>query len=109
MDQDVFGVVELASFKAYHDHEISFVERLGETIASTVATVRAAQRNRELLEEARNATEMMRSQEEEMRQNMEELQATQEEMGRKERDYLARISELEAQLAGKGSSAQVGS
>lgn len=108
IDQDVFGVVELASFNPYTEHVISFVERLGETIASTVATVRAAQRNRELLEEARNATEMMRSQEEEMRQNMEELQATQEEMARKERDYLARISDLEAQLAGKGSAARVG-
>ncbi|HEX7016162.1 MAG TPA: GAF domain-containing protein [Cyclobacteriaceae bacterium] len=108
IDQDVFGVVELASFNPYPDHVIRFVERLGETIASTVATVRAAQRNRELLEEARQATEMMRSQEEEMRQNMEELQATQEEMARKERDYVARITDLEAQLAGKGSAADVG-
>lgn len=107
IDQDVFGVVELASFNPYPEHVIRFVERLGETIASTVATVRAAQRNRELLEEARHATEMMRSQEEEMRQNMEELQATQEEMARKERDYLARIAELEAQLAGKSSTANV--
>jgi GAF domain-containing protein len=108
IDQDVFGVVELASFNPYPDHVIRFVERLGETIASTVSTVRAAQRNRELLEEARHATEMMRSQEEEMRQNMEELQATQEEMARKERDYLARIAELEAQLAGKSSPANIG-
>ena len=107
IDQDVFGVVELASFNPYPEHVIRFVERLGETVASTVATVRAAQRNRELLEEARHATEMMRSQEEEMRQNMEELQATQEEMARKERDYLSRISELEAQLTGKGSAANV--
>lgn len=108
IDQDVFGVVELASFNPYPEHVIRFVERLGETIASTVATVRAAQRNRELLEEAQHATEMMRSQEEEMRQNMEELQATQEEMARKERDYLTRIADLEAQLAGKGSAANVG-
>lgn len=95
IDQDVFGVIELASFNDYQEHEINFVERLGETIASTFATVKAAQQNRELLEEARNATETMRSQEEEMRQNMEELQATQEEMARKERDYIARIQVLE--------------
>lgn len=99
IDQDVFGVIELASFNDYKEHEIHFVERLGETIASTFATVKAAQRNRELLEEARSATEMMRSQEEEMRQNMEELQATQEEMARKERDYLARIEQLEKNIS----------
>lgn len=103
IDQDVFGVIELASFNNYQEHEINFVERLGETIASTFATVKAAQRNRELLEEARHATEMMRSQEEEMRQNMEELQATQEEMARKEGDYVARIAELESRLAATAS------
>ena len=32
-----------------------------------------------------------------MRQNMEELQATQEEISRKEKNYLARIQELEEQ------------
>ena len=32
-----------------------------------------------------------------MRQNMEELQATQEEISRKERNYLARIQELETE------------
>lgn len=103
IDQDVFGIIELASFNDFQGHEISFVERLGETIASTFATVKAAQRNRELLDEAKSATEMMRSQEEEMRQNMEELQATQEEMARKERDYIARIEDLEKELAGRGS------
>lgn len=98
IDQEVHGVVELASFNSYRDFEITFVERLGETIASAFSSVKAAERNRKLLEESKAATEMMRSQEEEMRQNMEELQATQEEMARKERDYVARINELENEL-----------
>lgn len=98
IDQEVYGVVELASFNEFEAHEIAFVEKLGETIASTLATVKAAQRNRRLLEKSNEAAEQMRSQEEEMRQNMEELQATQEEMARKERDYVARIHELERQI-----------
>jgi putative methionine-R-sulfoxide reductase with GAF domain/dihydroxyacetone kinase DhaKLM complex PTS-EIIA-like component DhaM len=82
VDQDVYGIVELASFHEFKPHEISFVEKLGETIASTLASVKAAQNNRKLLEESKLAAEAMRSQEEEMRQNMEELTATQEEMQR---------------------------
>lgn len=108
IDQDVFGVIELASFNDYQEHVITFVERLGETIASTFATVKAAQQNRELLAEARHATEAMRSQEEEMRQNMEELQATQEEMARKERDYLSRIEELEKAFPEQGIPVETG-
>lgn len=96
VDDKVYGLVELASFKHYQQHEIAFVEKLAETIASTLASVKVAQKNRELIEQFQQQTEQMRAQEEEVRQNMEELQATQEEMGRKERDYIARIKELEA-------------
>ena len=82
IDEVVYGMVELASFREYQPHEILFVEKLGEAIASTLASVKAAQNNRKLLEESRMTTEAMRAQEEEMRQNMEELTATQEEMQR---------------------------
>lgn len=82
LEDKVYGVVELASFNAYQAHEILFVEKLGETLASTLASVRTNQQTQRLLEESRLATEAMRAQEEEMRQNMEELAATQEEMQR---------------------------
>jgi GAF domain-containing protein len=98
-DKEVYGIVELASFKEYKPHEIAFVEKLGETLASTLASVKSAQRNRHLIEQFQQQTEEMRAQEEEMRQNMEELQATQEEIARKERSYIERIKELESQAA----------
>jgi len=106
IDQEIYGVVELASFNDYKDHEIKFVERLSETIASAFASVKSAQKNRALLEESTSATEMMRAQEEEMRQNMEELQATQEEMARKEKNYIEKISLLEKNGT-QGSSAEL--
>lgn len=95
VDKDVYGIVELASFSDFDKHQIAFVEKLAETIASTLASVRAAQKNRQLIEQFQQQTEEMRAQEEEMRQNMEELQATQEELSRKEQDYVARIRQLE--------------
>lgn len=99
VDKEVYGIVELASFKNFQTHEIAFVEKLAETIASTLASVKVAQRNRHLIEQFQQQTEEMRAQEEEMRQNMEELQATQEELSRKEQDYIARIRQLEHDLS----------
>lgn len=97
----VVGVIELASFKVYQDYEIKFLEKVGESIASTIITTRNNQKNKELLEKSNLLTEQMRAQEEEMRQNLEEMQATQEEMHRKNKEIerlLAVADDKEAQL-----------
>jgi GAF domain-containing protein len=85
IDDQIFGAVELASFVTIEPHQVEFVEKLGESIASTIASVKVNGRTRKLLEETQVQAEQMRAQEEEMRQNMEELSATQEEMNRAQR------------------------
>ncbi len=82
INEDVYGVIEMASFKPFKKYQIDFLERLGESIASTIATTKTTEKTKVLLIESQQQTEEMRAQEEEMRQNMEELEATQEEMRR---------------------------
>ncbi|MBT1686345.1 PAS domain-containing protein [Dawidia soli] len=82
IEEQVLGVIEIASFTEIKRYKIDFVEKLAESIAATVLAVKTNDRTRKLLEETQQQAEQMRSQEEEMRQNMEELAATQEEMHR---------------------------
>lgn len=79
----VQGVIEIASFKIFEDFEVEFLERVAQSIASTIQSVKINEKTKQLLEQSQQQAEEMLAQEEEMRQNMEELQATQEEMERK--------------------------
>ncbi|MBL3654810.1 GAF domain-containing protein [Fulvivirga sediminis] len=87
---DLVGVLEMASFRPFEDFDIEFLEKVAESIASSIISAKTNQATKDLLLQAREMTEQMQAQEEEMRQNMEEMQATQEEMARTQRELAAK-------------------
>lgn len=68
VNEEVFGVIEIASFNEFEDYQVKFVERLAETTASTINTVKVNEQTKVLLEQSQESSEKMRTKEDNMEQ-----------------------------------------
>ncbi len=82
INDQVMGVIELASFHNLEKYQRDFIEKLAENIAATIANAQMNSKMKQLLDTFQEQTTQLQAQEEEMRQNLEELQAAQEEIAR---------------------------
>ncbi|MBL3658212.1 PAS domain S-box protein [Fulvivirga sediminis] len=82
INEEIYGVIELASFSEFENYQIDFLEKVGENIAGTLSAAKNSETTRALLQSSREQSEMLKSHEEDLRHHVEELKATQEEMER---------------------------
>jgi PAS domain S-box-containing protein len=95
IDDDVLGLIEIASLNEIEEKHIEFITKVSESIAATFVSVRLNMQTSVLLEESNRRAEENAQQEEEMRQNMEEMQATQEELARLRQDDEKRTKDMQ--------------
>ncbi|PID89701.1 MAG: histidine kinase [Bacteroidia bacterium] len=96
INEIVFGVVEVGSFNVFKKYQIEFIEKLGESIASTISTVKINISTAKLLAESQEKSERLAQQDEIVRQNIEEMQAAHDEMRqqiKEERQKNAKLSQ----------------
>jgi CHASE3 domain sensor protein len=95
-DVHIVAIAELAAFHDFEEHEIAFLKKAGEFLASAIMNSKNTHKMKQLLDDAAINEEQMKQREEEMRQNMEELMATQEELMRKEMEMKMRLTAAES-------------
>ena len=81
MANEVFyGAIELASFNIIEGHQISFLEKLGENLALSVASDKNRKHTQKLLADSQKLSSELQEKEVEMQENLEKLVSAQEEM-----------------------------
>ncbi len=90
----IYAVVELASFEDFKPHVRRFVERIGVSVASTVANLKITLKSNELVADLQKRSDELSMKEEIMRENIEEMQTTQNEMQRRGEEYENVVSAL---------------
>lgn len=78
-DDQVFGVVELASFKEITSTEIEFVKKIADSVANNLNTVKMNERNLKLIQQFKEHSHLMKENEVRMQQNLEELEFIREQ------------------------------
>ena len=73
-DENVFGVIELASFNELSNNVIEFVEKVAYSVANNLNTVKMNEKNIKLIEQFKEHSQQMKDNEERLRQNLEELE-----------------------------------
>ena len=99
-EDQVLGVIELASMRPFSEPHRDFLDRIGETIGVVLNTIRANMRTEELLSQSQGLTQELQKQSEELRETNDELQEKARLLSEQNRDIEIKNEEIE--LARRG-------
>ena len=73
IEDQVLGVIELASFNTFESYEVEMVEKIADSIAASLANARINIQTASLLEHSKDQEKLMVEQEKELEQSIEEI------------------------------------
>jgi signal transduction histidine kinase/CheY-like chemotaxis protein len=94
-EDQVLGVIELASIRPFSGVNRDFLDRIAETIGVVLNTIRANMRTEELLEQSQSLTHELQNQSEELREANDELQEKARLLSEQNRDIEIKNEEIE--------------
>ena len=97
----IVGVIELASFATFKEHEIHFVERLCIQIGAIIVAENINKDTRKLLQDASIQSEELLLKENDVKKSYEEIASIQEELSRNENEMKLLKENMESELIRK--------
>ncbi len=101
VQEQVKGVLEVASFNSIQDYEVQFVKQLAEAIAVTISSVKSNEKTTKLLRKSQESEQALRDKEETLKDRMKELEAAQKEVEFKTQQIEEQKKQIEKSLEEK--------
>ena len=99
-EKEVLGVIELASLDYFGDYQISFLEKLCNSITATITIAQTTQENQKILEEASRFSDLKPSTDVASKKGFEDLNLQREDLLRILKDLKVRNKKLSSILEG---------
>ncbi len=96
--EDVVGVIELATLNPLEPYKIDLLEKMAETIASSILSIKFNDTTANLLLESRQLATRLQAQEDEIRQHLEQMHLNNEEAEGKIKGFLKELQEKEIEI-----------
>lgn len=74
----VYGVLEIASFSPFEAYKVEFIEKLGESVASSILSVKSNEQTQKLLKESQLITNNLRSKEDNLKKHQSKIEEEQD-------------------------------
>lgn len=95
-NRKISGMLEIASFNNFKSYEVTFLERIAESIASAISGLKINERTENLLQQSQEQSKLMKIQEVEMRKNLSEMRRLRTETETKEMEMKGLFRAIDA-------------
>ncbi len=85
----IHGALEIASFKIYEEYEIDFVEKVAESIATTISALKINMQTAKLLKESRETERVLKEQDTKMTKTLDEMRELQKEAAKQSEEFVS--------------------
>ncbi len=89
VEDNVLGIIEIASFNEFESYEIEMVEKIADSIASSLANVKINLQTKSLIEYSKEQESLVQILEQEVQQNNQQIKKLQKEISNLKKDILS--------------------
>ncbi len=98
IDEQIIAIIEIASFKEFEDFEIKFIEKITESIATTIANTKINLQTIEFLKQSKKQEKIFKDREESLKRNLQNLKKEEKKISQRQIERIGVLKSINKNL-----------